>query len=695
MSDTLDLRFRNPFREATSSELIDNPQVYARIFSQEILVNETLDVFEKNNIVLTGPQGTGKTMILCLFQHSFLSACLKRQDTARILKNVQPYVSISINLVRSGFHVFGRRSPGDAFPGRVEGTREDLNAQCASDVLCHTLFRQLLNYCEFLLSDEGLALRTWMGITANGLIESQLARDMARWKCWRGYYSKRGSLKSLRARCEERLGAWHDFLNVNTDRVPDDVWRTTPPMEEALHNMGVVASSFSASSRRAIPLYVVIDQYEVLPELNRVYGTSLQRIVNSLIKARDPYVFYKIGARPYDWGREVRVWGSESRLEVDRDYKIVSLTDVLRKGENKRGWLFPKFATDVAARRLRDLCEGLECTADYVKKMFGRWSESQESALYTGGKRARRDVVLKGVPQSLQTSIERICGRDASLLELRLAAAWVTQQIQREFDLDAIRQMMRDNEPPWRRSSWRKERIEVALLQIASMTNQRKIYFGWKTVLYLSGADIRAFLRICEEVWELAAKVSPERLKGNQYVPWELQTEGIMEASHHWRVRDRTETQGGGSRRYAVLGKLGPAINEYLVKDSAISNPGYSGFSVREADLNAARATEVAEFLRNGVNWAIFEERPHTSKNREAATRSKWFLHPILSPAFGIPVRRVKEPFYTTVDAINEWLSVDGAVRFGPRGRARGADPRKRSTPKQNRQRQLDFGDDG
>lgn len=678
------LRYRNPFREATSSELIDNPDVYSKLFSQEILVNETLDVFEKSNIVLTGPQGTGKTMILSLFQHSFLSACLQSDETARVLAGVRPYLSISINLVRSGFHVFGRRAVGKACPNGT-GNAEDLNAQGASDVLCHTLFHQLLVYLTYLASEEGTSLRQWIGISPKGINETQIARTISKWPCWRGYYSRFSTLTGLIERCRQRLNSWHDFLNVNTDFVDDEVWKSTPPLEEVLHCMGQLAASLCKSSRK-LPLYVVIDQYEVLPELNKVYGSSLQRIVNSLIKARDPYVFYKIGARPYDWGKELRVWGSESRIEVDRDYKIVNLTDVLRRRENKNGWLFPVFAADVASRRLRELGGEFASDSRYIEKFFGAWSENVEASLYSK-KKSRNKVVLRNTPEPIIAEIQRRCGVDASCLDLRLASAWTQQRLQHGLSTEEVAAEMGAEPVPWERSSWRKERIEVALLQIASMTNQRKLYFGWNTVLFLSGSDIRAFLRICEEVWELAAKVAPERLVDGLPVSREIQSEGIFEASHRWRVRDRTETHGGGSHRYSVLGRLGPAIHDYLMKDLAISNPGHTGFSLRQPDLSVAAARSVIDFLGSGVNWAIFEERLHTSKNG-GATRSKWFLHPILSPAFGIPLKRVKEPYYTTLEEVHQWLS-DGTIRFGTKKRT--AEPvAKRRTEVQ---RELRFGE--
>jgi hypothetical protein len=52
-------RARNPFRELMVTELIENPKLYKKMFSQQILLGETLTVFRPVNAVLVGPQGSG------------------------------------------------------------------------------------------------------------------------------------------------------------------------------------------------------------------------------------------------------------------------------------------------------------------------------------------------------------------------------------------------------------------------------------------------------------------------------------------------------------------------------------------------------------------------------------------------------------------------------------------------------------
>jgi hypothetical protein len=183
----------------------------------------------------------------------------------------------------------------------------------------------------------------------------------------------------------------------------------------------------------------------------------------------------------------------------------------------------------------------------------------------------------------------------------------------------------------------------------------RKKYFGWDTVVFLAGCNITAFLRLLSEIWDAASKVDINPLHST--VPPQIQEEGIWSASKSWRGRDRTETIGG-SKRYEFLSRLGPAIHAHLLKDLAISNPGHSGFSLRDIDiLSTQKGQEVGEFLHKAVSWAILEERGHTSKLQQKEARRKWYLHPLLSPTFGIPYKRAKEPYYINdISMIHDWI---------------------------------------
>lgn len=654
------IRAKNPFHDPLVAELIEDPRRYRKMFSEQILIGETLQVFQPANVVLLGPQGAGKSMILNLVRYAVLKEWISKADTPPgPLKHIDPFLGISINLVRANFHAFGRRSVAKAM-----GLADDdhsLDASCASDFLINYLFREFLFGIQFLMSRDGQRFRKWLGIASNYLKEEELGRKIAAFKSWYGYYSQCESISSLLNKVNERLATWREFLNGNINEVPAAVWRSKASLEGPLHEIGNLLGAISPKAKK-LPLFIVIDQYEVLPELNQRYGTKLQQVVNTLIKLRDPVVFYKIGARTHDWGSELRIWGADSRIEVQRDYAVINLADVLMKTEDSP-WLFPDFARDVAYKRLVE--------ADYkvgkaqIDSMLGEWTAEREAKLYF--KRPSGRVKSIGpVSDAVRRRILAIC-KDTSPLELRLAGAWAIQRMKRKVPEDVILSELKPR--PWVTNKWwRKERIGIALQQIASLANQKRRYFGWHTVMYLSGANISAFLLLCGEVWDMAIKMDADPTK-KRSLSEIIQTEGIYLASERWGLRDKNENIGG-RQRYSVLDRLGRAIRESLVEDFGISNPGHSGFSLREADFVSNEAgKKVARFLQNAVSWAIFEERPHTSKERKDLGRRKWYLHPILSPFFGIPHIRVKEPAYVDVKEVYEWIFGVGKIKFARRRR--------------------------
>lgn len=106
-----DIRLRNPFRDLLVSEFIEDPVLYRKMFSERILVGETLTVFQPGNVVLLGPLGSGKSMILNLMRYRVLSEWITPYGKLpQPLKQLSPFFGISVNLTRVNLWAFGRRS---------------------------------------------------------------------------------------------------------------------------------------------------------------------------------------------------------------------------------------------------------------------------------------------------------------------------------------------------------------------------------------------------------------------------------------------------------------------------------------------------------------------------------------------------------------------------------------------------------
>ena len=678
MTRASDVRQRNPFHGPIVTETIEDPDHYREVFSHKILVSETLDVFRRVNVAVLGAQGSGKSMILNLIRQPVMQAWLDKQGRPpEPLRGVDPFFGISINLTRAGLQVFGRRS----FNVGLADSRHSWGPELAgaADYLTHYLLREFARALAFLTQPEGHLLAQWMELNPEH-IGSLAWREIASWDLWNGVYASCQSLGDVAEKATDRFNAWKGFLNYRQDLLPDELRRALVSPEDALHSCGNLLQRLS-SCATGLPLFVVIDQYEELPRLNPALGPGMQRLVNTLMKSRDPVVFIKVGVRTNDWGQETRVWGSESAIELQRDYVSIDLSELLMRKENSQGWLFPSFARDVAYRRLRYEGRYRKARLDTLPVMLGEWTADHEATLYSGLK-PRPKLLLRGLPEEVKRSLLQIPEVFESNLELRLAGAWATQQLRREREAGDVMHLG-VSERPWDKEWWRKERVDIALLQIASLYNQKRLYYGWETMLYLAGGNITAFLLLCEEIWDIASKLGEDPLSGVALKP-NVQSAGAYAASLRWRTRDKNGLDQG-ARRYIVLTNLGAAIRSAVIDDMGISNPGHSGFSVSESDLYAEGATDARRFLQNAVNWAVMEERRHVSKEDRSTARLKYYLHPLLAPSLGIPYKRVKEPRYVEAEDVVGWVSL--AAKPELRSRFRRSSQAAEPSPDDSQQR--------
>src|ERR1035437_7185160 len=202
-------RIHNPFSQALVTELIEDPKLYKRMFSEEILVSETLEVFRPNNVIVTGPLGSGKSMLLNLIRYKVLSEYVKELGRPPgSLHYLPPFLGISINLVRANCHAFGRRSIAKAVRPLEEGNA--LDVACAADFLIQYLFHDFLNALKLVGGFEQASFAEWLGISPTEVNSPEVAVEIASWRCWRGYYSQCCSLDELiRISAGRQIGRAH------------------------------------------------------------------------------------------------------------------------------------------------------------------------------------------------------------------------------------------------------------------------------------------------------------------------------------------------------------------------------------------------------------------------------------------------------------------------------------------------------
>jgi hypothetical protein len=644
----------NPFQELYLTEAVTDPDLYWDLFSPEIITGEAKKLFRRGNVALVGSNGTGKTMLLRLFSPAVQAAYLRNDREVPIPSANRRFLSVGINFVLAGVDVLGRRRV-------VDDRQEDLSLWSVmfGDYLNYFLVRELLTTLEFLAGDEGQPLARF--IKAN--VERDRLERFARWlasrECWFGALEGAGSFGELKSAMGARLFAYRAFSNWNTDALPADLQRAKtevalPLIEcrKGLESIGVIEAK--------VPFMVTLDQYDTL--LARDYetpggksmsmGRALCRVVNAFLVTRKPEVSYKVGVRPYSWDREMRVFGSDARLELGRDYQKVDLDEFLSRKENRASWIFPEFARDVASRRMAWTFSGpAEKYSSWLPDGLVELSSDEELRRYCAGNEDRllpQNVEWPGPWNELLEELYR-----QNKFHAKLAETFVRQHLGKNGSFPEPPASLAKGE--WNRPWWQKERRDALLMQIASACSQRRIYAGWETLLTLSGYNITVFLSLCREIWDTNERLKSRGTSEAEKISADVQTEAIRAVAESWFTK--LTDFPGGARRQNFIFRLGIGIRRALIEDKGLVYPGHNGFSLLAEEYESPNAARIRAFLDNARDFGALVASRHTTKERDRRIRKKWYMFPLLCVNFEIPAVRTKEPYYATLAEVSAWLS--------------------------------------
>ena len=190
------------------------------------------------------------------------------------------------------------------------------------------------------------------------------------------------------------------------------------------------------------------------------------------------------------------------------------------------------------------------------------------------------------------------------------------------------------------------------------------MWSGPDSIIALSGGSTLVFLSICQHIWDVFLRSQqglPDVMKKNPAVDGidpKVQAVAIQTASDHWY--SKITEQPGGNDRQRFVDELGRRFQDKMLADKTMSYPGNNGFSLSKAEYEADAA--LVKFLGDAVDYGDLVDAPHTTKSKDRKQRIKWYLNPILSPHFRIPESHVKEPIYSSVSEVRQWLSKAGVM---------------------------------
>lgn len=642
----------NPFHELYVTESIGT-DAFVHLFSDK-LINHTSALFKPGNIVLQGLPGTGKSMMLNLLKPSIRIAYKKSNVPFPVPKKFSKFIGAGINLIRSSVSDFGQRAIGDS------KTNNELSVY----------FGDFLNYSVVL--DILDSVRT-LGGTMGDEIDIDLSPDklsdfvqkISQDDCWFGYLKDSKDFDDFSKRLRQRITAYRSYLNFNTDEVSLAITSTKTsvgiPISETakyLREAGIIGED--------VNIFIRIDQYEELTWLDKRIpdlGASYQSVIHKLLAMRDANVSYRIGTRPFAWLEEKQtIIGTSAKLEPLRNYISVSIDDVLRRPENKRAYIFPEFAEDIFFKRIRKNYEipikyGVDSKIKLIREVFGSGLSSQQKSLKYVSK--RREGILE-LEDSWPDDWKNLLIKLAQInpLSARLGEAWAKQRDKG----DIVNSVPDLAELPWEQEEkeyWMKERIDQALIQIASRNRQQLIWEGYDDIINLSGGSILAFLSLCQQIWEIWLRdkrsVNSKADLSLPKIDEAIQTLGVLEASYKWY--ENISKEPGGKERKSFITIIGSEFYKEFTQDSRMSYPGCTGFSLSVEELENHPGHK---FLIEAASYGDLYYRQHTTKSTDKKKRIKFYLNPILSPYFKLPAIHIKEPKYIKSAELDAWLNRSG-----------------------------------
>lgn len=643
------MRSDNPFHELYVTELV-GPDEFAQLFSPFVLKYAQL-LFQQGNLVLLGSQGSGKSMLLSLLKPEIRYAYIKQNIPFPVPPRFDAFLGAGININRSGAINMGQRPLSSN-----KQHDEMLFPLFFADFVNYWIVRDVLRSFDF-VSRYSSAFGNMADQNSADLFASQLAKN----SCWFGYLDSVKTFADLEARLDERISLYRKYHQFNIEQLPEEVSASKTAIGEPIsktakymHDNGLLSSN--------VPVLIRIDELHLLlesDELRPRLGDEYRKVINKALANRDPMVSYKIATRTYAWEHNPKVFGTTASLERDRDYRIVDLDNLLRRKENRKTWIFPDFARDVFTKRLTYSTFNLGKSKNALLDIMGS-GLSPDNAAKRYAQRSTARIALQipdNWPDQWKNFLFQLYEKD-KLLAI-LAGAWARQKggAKRENRLLCPPPI---GDQPWERKYWKKERINQALLQLATHCAQRIMWCGQDDILSLSGGNVLVFLSICQHIWD--AFLQSERGKTEQEeidplrsgIDETVQAVGIFAASSYWYKK--MPERSGGTERQRFIEKLGVQFQEELNNDKAMSYPGHNGFSILKDELRTSPAIE--EFLAHAVEYDDLREIPHTTKEKNRRPRLKYYLNPILSPYFKIPESHVKEPMYVRVSLLRKWLLI-------------------------------------
>ncbi|MGO8847961.1 MAG: hypothetical protein ACLQFI_22090 [Methylocella sp.] len=640
----------NPFFELYVGDRLSSSE-FVNIFSP-FLVKHAEALFLPGNVVVKGVQGSGKSMLLSLLKPDVRMEYARAGAEFPVRRPLRNFIGAGINLAHSNAIDFGYRSISENPNETALFFADFVNYKILLD-----LFETLKALFQFNVEELNIRLSTDL--------ERDYVAALASDDIFQGFLDGCTTLADISQLIASRLNAYRRFLHLNDSQIDAHIRETKTDIGGPISAAVALLKAVDIIDKD-IPVFIHIDQYEELANISssEIYSPDYRRVINRALARRDPAVSYRIGTRGHAWRNHGFIFGADAKLEEERDYKFVDLDEILRRNENRKTWVFPEFVEDVFERRLKhvDFASAQTNGRQLLERVFGRELPASEKAKRYGGRNKSRSVKIdRDWPPTFQTDIRTLSETDP--LSARLLEAWVLQQLahpsRTRKTLKAADLSMAMLPDMQKKVWWIKERIELALVQIAGRCAQRPLWSGVDELIELSGGNVLTFLSICQFIWDTRNQIGKQKSLRNVLteIDVEIQAIGVFKASHYWLSKITQETGRSGDR-FRLARQIGNSLHRELYVDRLMSYPGHNGFSLADEELE--RFPHVKALIEEMSDYGTLIVLPHTTKEKDRRSRQKVYLNPVLCPQFRIPYKRLKEPKYIHPTQVEAWMDEAG-----------------------------------
>ena len=381
----------------------------------------------------------------------------------------------------------------------------------------------------------------------------------------------------------------------------------------------------------------IIDEYE--------NASKYQKELNSLIKQVDEKdkLTYRIGVRPNGLTTSETNVGEEF-IQNNRDYLLYSMSIPM---DNKQMSQYKSFLRDVANKRLQKVPLLVDLGLANIELLLGKKEVPEEEARNICKKRKNHFQVILGKKYSNKEKEEiyhSLKNEDNPLLEM-LNLLWF-QRGKKANDINiAMNGYINNNYHIQSTLSYKYymdyvNKYKFTLLyMLISIYGAQKQYYSFNTFAYLSTGAINDFISLCRNTFYQIDEQYILNMKENKqkFIETKYQTQGAYDTSIE-QLNIIKMRNDNGNRMYCFVMNLGNLFREYH-KDLGAKYPETNQFAFSDI-IMICEGAESKSILNSLLSWGVIIKKKRLQSLSIGQRKGEVFLlNKIFAPLFNISYR--------------------------------------------------------